>query len=251
MTRPVLLAALTSVALGVATLLPLAASAQEATDGATTEAPAAEQPATTAPAATSETAAPAEEAAPAEATAADPAAVPDMVLGEDNAPVTIIEYGSFTCPHCAAWHADVYPQLKADYIDTGKARFVFREVYLDRFGLWASMIARCGGEMRFFPIHDMIYEQQREWIGDQQPQTIADNLRRLGLAAGIGQEQLDACLNDAAQAEALVAWYQSNAEADAIDSTPTFLINGEKASGEMPYEEFKALVDAQLPEAAQ
>jgi protein-disulfide isomerase len=251
MTRPVLLAALTSVALGVATMLPLAAWAQEATDGAATQAPAAEQPATTEQAATGETAAPAEEAATDQATAADPAAIPDMVLGEDSAPVTIIEYGSFTCPHCAAWHADVYPQLKSDYIDTGKVRFIFREVYFDRFGLWASMIARCGGEMRFFPIHDMIYEQQREWIGDQQPQTIADNLRRLGLAAGIGQEQLDACLNDAAQAEALIAWYQANAEADAIDSTPTFLINGEKASGEMPYDEFKALVDAQLPEAAQ
>lgn len=225
-----------------------AAWAQEATEG---EAAPAEDSATSDNAATEE-AAPAEEATTEETAAAEePGAIQDMTQGVEDAPVTIVEYGSFTCPHCAAWHEESYEQLKEEYIDTGKVRFIFREVYFDRFGLWASMIARCGGEMRFFPIHDMIYEQQREWVGDQQPQTIADNLRRLGLAAGIGQEQLDACLNDAAQAEALIAWYQANAEADAIDSTPTFLINGEKASGEMPYEEFKALVDAQLPEAAQ
>ncbi|EYD74676.1 Periplasmic thiol:disulfide interchange protein DsbA [Rubellimicrobium mesophilum DSM 19309] len=243
MTRPVLLAALTSAVLGVATMLPLAAWAQEATDGAATQAPAATEGATTA--------APAAEATGDQAAATDPATVtiPDMAEGAADAPVTIIEYGSFTCPHCAAWHHDVYPQLKTDYIDTGKVRFIFREVYFDRFGLWASMIARCGGEMRFFPIADMLYDQQRDWIGDQQPQTIADNLRRLGLSAGLGQDQLDACLKDETQAQSLVAWYQSNAETDGIDSTPTFLINGEKHSGEMPYDEFKGYVDAQLAAA--
>lgn len=176
--------------------------------------------------------------------------IQDMAQGAADAPVTIIEYGSFTCPHCAAWHEDSYGQLKEEFIDTGKVRFVFREVYFDRFGLWASMIARCGGQMRFFPIHDLIYDQQREWIGDQQPQTIADNLRRLGKTAGLDDAALDACLNDQAQAEALVAWFQANAEADSIDSTPTFLINGEKYSN-MSFEEMRGIIEAELAKAGQ
>ncbi|MBP1805276.1 DsbA family protein [Rubellimicrobium aerolatum] len=184
------------------------------------------------------------------ATETAPVTIPDMAQGAEDAPVTIVEYGSFTCPHCADFHADQYQQLKRDYIDTGKVRFVFREVYFDRFGLWASMIARCGGEMRFFGISDLLYDQQRDWIGDQQPQTIADNLRRLGLSAGLDEATLDACLKDEATAEALVAWYQENAARDGIESTPTFLINGEKHSN-MAYDDLKAIVDAEIAEAAQ
>ena len=189
-------------------------------------------------------------AAWAQEAATETPAIQDMAQGAEDAPVTIIEYGSFTCPHCAAWHADSYGPLKEEFIETGKVRFIFREVYFDRFGLWASMIARCGGEMRFFPIHDMIYAGQQEWIGDQQPQTIADNLRRLGRTAGMDEATYDACFNDAAQAEALVAWYQANAEADGIDSTPTFLINGEKYSN-MGWDEMRGIIEAELAEAGQ
>ena len=78
--------------------------------------------------------------------AAASSAIEDMVLGDANAPITMIEYASYTCPHCGSFHQNTYPQLKADYIDTGKVKFIFREVYFDRFGLWASMIARCGGQ---------------------------------------------------------------------------------------------------------
>src|SRR5690606_7090198 len=96
--------------------------------------------------------------------------IPDMFVGDADAPVTIIEYGSYTCPHCATFHANQYQSLKADYIDTGKVKFIFREVYFGRFGLWASMIARCGGDMRYFGIHDMLYETQNDWIaGGQDP----------------------------------------------------------------------------------
>lgn len=183
-----------------------------------------------------------DEAAPTDASAAT---IPDMSIGAEDAPIEVIEYGSFTCPHCADFHADAYPELKQEWIDTGRVRFTFREVYFDRFGLWASMVARCGGEMRFFGIHDMLYEGQREWIGDQQPQTIADNLKRIGLTAGLDQAQLDACLADEAQAEALVAWFQENAEADGITATPTFLINGETYSN-MPWAEFEAVLEEKL-----
>ena len=248
MTRPVLFAALTSVlALGGAGAL-TPAWAQEATDEAATEAPAAEQ--ATADEAAAPDAAPTDEATSAEPAAADPAAIPDMAQGAEDAPLTIIEYGSFTCPHCAAFHADQYQQLKEDYIDTGKVRFVFREVYFDRFGLWASMIARCGGEMRFFGIHDVLYETQQDWVGEGDPATIAENLRTIGKTAGMDDATLDACLKDEAQAEALVAWFQANAEADGIESTPTFIINGEKHSN-MAYDELQAIVEAELAEAAE
>jgi protein-disulfide isomerase len=176
--------------------------------------------------------------------------IQDMAQGAEEAPVTVIEYGSFTCPHCAAWHEESYQQLKDDYIDTGKVRFVFREVYFDRPGLWASMIARCGGEMRFFGIHDMIFEQQREWIGDQQPANVSENLRSLGRVAGLDDDTMETCLTNGAQAEALVAWFQQNAEADKIDSTPTFIINGEKYSN-MAWEEMQAIIDTELAEAGQ
>ena len=176
--------------------------------------------------------------------------IQDMSQGAEEAPVTVIEYGSFTCPHCAAWHEESYQQLKDDYIDTGKVRFVFREVYFDRPGLWASMIARCGGEMRFFGIHDMIFEQQREWIGDQQPANVSENLRSLGRVAGLDDDTMETCLTNGAQAEALVAWFQQNAEADKIDSTPTFIINGEKYSN-MAWEEMQAIIDTELAEAGQ
>ena len=179
------------------------------------------------------------------------AAIPDMVLGEADAPVTLIEYASFTCPHCAAFHADQFQRLKADYIDTGKVRFVYREVYFDRFGLWASLIARCGeGPMssgRFFGGSDRLYDGQRDWIGDGDPATIAANLRTIGRAGGLDDAALDACLKDEGQAQALLEWYQANAEADGVDSTPTLVIDG-TAHSNMAYEDLAALLDAALAE---
>lgn len=182
--------------------------------------------------------------------AAQPALVEiaDMRMGDPAAPVTIIEYGSFTCPHCADFHANQLQDLTADYIDTGKVNFIFREVYFDRFGLWASMVARCGGEMRFVPISDMIYDQQGDWIaGGQDPQLIADNLRRIGISAGLEADQVDACMSDEVMAQSLVAWFQQNATADGIDATPTLIIDGKKYSN-MPYEEMRPIIDAALAE---
>ena len=175
-------------------------------------------------------------------TPADPAAIPDMVIGSADAPVKMTEYASFTCPHCANFHATVWPKLKADYIDTGKVQFTYREVYFDRFGLWASMMARCGGEMRFFGIADMIYDKQRDWTASGDPATIAQDLRKLGKTAGLTDEMLDACMNDATQAQNLVAWYEANAKADDINSTPSFLINGTKYSN-MSYEDMSKIID--------
>ncbi|MCZ7676409.1 MAG: DsbA family protein [Roseovarius sp.] len=176
----------------------------------------------------------------------DTSSIIEMTLGDPDAPVTVVEYASFTCPHCANFHDDQFKRLKADYIDTGKVRFVFRDVYFDRLGLWASMVARCGGTDRFFGIAGMLFDQQRKWIGDgQDPVAVADRLRKIGKAAGLDNELLDACLADNDKARTLVAWYQQHAEADGISSTPSLVIDGEKHSN-MAYDELKALIDKAL-----
>jgi protein-disulfide isomerase len=176
----------------------------------------------------------------------DTSSIVEMTLGNPDAPVTVVEYASYTCPHCARFHDGPYKQLKSDYIDTGKINFVYREVYFDRYGLWASMVARCAGTSEsFFGISDMIYAGQSEWTRAGEPAAIADELRKIGRLAGLDNETLDTCLQDADQARTLVAWYQENATADGIESTPSFVINGTKYSN-MSYEEMSDLIDAEL-----
>lgn len=171
--------------------------------------------------------------------------IADMTLGNPDAPVTVIEYASYTCPHCATFHQTVMPQLKADYIDTGKINFVYREVYFDLPGLWASIVARCGGELRYFAISDVIYEKQREWAASGEPATIAAELQKIGLAAGLGQDQLDACFSDRAAAEALVAHFEKNMEEFTISGTPSIVING-AVLGNMSYADLSAEIDGRL-----
>jgi protein-disulfide isomerase len=171
--------------------------------------------------------------------------IEDMVLGDANAPITVIEYASYTCPHCGSFHQNTYPQLKADYIDTGKVKFVFREVYFDRFGLWASMIARCGGQERFFGITDLMFKTQAEWTRAGEPVAIADELRKIGRIAGLNDDELNACLQNEQSAEELVEWFQQNAARDGINSTPSFMINGTKY-GNMSYADMKELLDGLL-----
>jgi protein-disulfide isomerase len=169
----------------------------------------------------------------------------DFSLGSPDAKVKIVEYASYTCPHCAAFHSTVFADLKKDYIDTGKVHFTLREVYFDRYGLWAAMIARCGGDMRYFGIHDMLFDQQKEWAGSEDPAQVVENLKTIGRAAGLEDAAMDACLNDTAMAEAMIKRFQTNMEADAVKGTPTIFINGTMHSN-MPYDELKTLLDAEL-----
>jgi protein-disulfide isomerase len=179
----------------------------------------------------------------------DTSGIVEMVRGSADAKVEVIEYASFTCPHCANFHANVLPQLIANYVDTGKVRFVYREVYFDRYGLWAAMVARCGGEARYFGIVDMIYKGQQEWIaGGQDPALIADNLRQIGRTAGISDAELDTCLNDGDTAQAMVALYQKNSTEHGVTSTPSFVIGGVTYTN-MPYEEFARILDEALAAA--
>ncbi|MBU2960859.1 DsbA family protein [Citreicella sp. C3M06] len=179
---------------------------------------------------------------------ATPATVTDMVLGEADAPVTVIEYGSFTCPHCAAFDENVFPQIKEDYIDTGKVKFIFREAYFNKYDMWASMMARCGGEMKYYGIVDMIYSTQDEWARQSSEQGVADAIRKMGLQAGIDKDQLDACMSDGDQLQALVGWYQENMTRDGFNSTPSFMIDGELNSN-MSYDEFAEKLDARIEAA--
>ncbi|WP_170479270.1 DsbA family protein [Ruegeria arenilitoris] len=175
----------------------------------------------------------------------DTSTIVEMVQGAADAPVEIIEYASYTCPHCANFHQGAYKKLKKDFIDTGKVKFTYREVYFDRYGLWASMVARCAGPEKFFGITDLIYEGQSEWTRAGGPTEIVDELRKIGRLAGIDNKQLDACLQDGTRAQTLVAWYQENAERDDIRATPSFIVNGKKVDNQS-YEEFKKLIESEL-----
>lgn len=176
----------------------------------------------------------------------DTSVIAEMQMGNPDAPVTVIEYASYTCPHCARFHEGPFKQLKADYIDTGKINFIYREVYFDRFGLWASMIARCGDNQdRFFGITDLIYEKQAEWTRAGTPPQIADELRKIGRLAGLDNDTLEACLQDQQNAQTLVAWYQQNAEEHGIQSTPSFVINGRTYTN-MNYTDFSSLIDEEI-----
>lgn len=171
--------------------------------------------------------------------------VMDMRLGDPEAPVTVIEYASFTCPHCATFHQGPYRQLKADFIDTGKINFIYREVYFDRFGLWASLMARCAGPDKFFGITDLLYASQSTWsrAGGGDPAMIADELRKIGRLAGMETETINACLQDEDQIRKMVAWFQTKTGEHNISSTPSFVINSETYSN-MAYAEMVKLINA-------
>ena len=171
-------------------------------------------------------------------------AVIEMTLGNPDSAVTVTEYASFTCGHCANFHSNQFKKLKADYIDTGKINFVYRDVYFDRVGLWAAMVARCDAD-RIFGVSDLIYTKQSEWMDSRDPVQLAENLKKIGKIAGLSGDAVDACMKDADNAKALVDWFQTNVDADDISATPTLLINGEKHEN-MPYKDLKAILDEKL-----
>lgn len=179
----------------------------------------------------------------------DTSMIPDMTLGNPDAPVTVIEYASFTCPHCANFHGGAFKQLRSDFIDTNKIKFVYREVYFDRFGLWAAIVARCGegAENRYFGIAEMVYAQQGTWARQENPADIVESLRKIGKTAGLNDAQLDQCFTDGDTAQAMYARWLQQSEADGIKSTPSFIINGEKYSN-MPYDEMKSIIESALGE---
>ncbi|MCB1391271.1 MAG: DsbA family protein [Rhodobacteraceae bacterium] len=175
----------------------------------------------------------------------DTSRVLEMELGNPDAAVTIMEFASYTCPHCAHFHSDVWPTLKAEYIDTGKVRFIYREVYFDAYGLWAALVARCGGQMRYFGISDILYDEQQQWARGDDASAVADNLRRIGRRAGMSDDQLNQCLTDRDLATAMMQVYQEGMQEHDIRGTPSFVINGTTYSN-MSMNEFRAILDPLL-----
>jgi protein-disulfide isomerase len=171
----------------------------------------------------------------------DTSGVVDMALGDPGAPVTIVEYSSFTCPHCATFNQGVFRQIMENYVETGEVQYIKREVYFDAYGLWAALVARCGGPERYHGVVEMLYQNQREWAGSSDGAVVADNLRRIGRRAGMDNEQLDTCLADRDKATALMEVYRANAEEYGIRSTPSFVING-TTFGNMSFADFEAAI---------
>lgn len=171
--------------------------------------------------------------------------VREMTMGDPDAPITMVEYAMYTCSHCADFNRDVFPEIKENYIDTGKVKLIFREVYFNAPSLWAAVIARCAPEDRYFGVVDLLFETQAGWLNSSDGPTIMKNLYGIGRQAGLTDAQMDACREDEAFAEALVADYQKYQVADEIDATPSFVINGEKLEN-MSYEDFAAKFDSLL-----
>lgn len=164
----------------------------------------------------------------------------EMALGGRNAPLTLIEYASMSCPHCAEFHATTLQRLKEQYIDTGKVRLVFREFPLDQAAVMGAVLARCAGPARFFPFLDVLFRSQAQWV--TQPDLIGA-LTRLGELGGVSAAQFQACLADRELTNGIVQT-RLNAEREYnVRSTPTFVIADRVIEGALPYAQFKQVID--------
>ena len=172
-----------------------------------------------------------------------PVTAGDNVLGRAGAPVTIVEYASFTCPHCAQFHTDILPDLKKAYIDTGKARLVYRDFPLDRAAFAASLVARCATGNRYFGVVDLLFREQTRWASARDPMGA---LRRLATLAGISKKKLDACLKDEKIQNAVLQQRLTATEQFKVTSTPTLIVNGAKYHGGLTLEQFRAVIDRAL-----
>lgn len=157
----------------------------------------------------------------------------DVVVGDAKAPVTIIEYASMTCSHCATFHNTTYPELKKKYIDTGKVRYILREFPLDPLAAAGFMLARCAGNDKYYPVVEMLFQKQNDWV----TQNPIPPLLALAKQMGFTQESFEACLKDQKVLEAIETVRSHGAEKLGVNSTPTFFINGKKVGGAMTIEE--------------
>jgi protein-disulfide isomerase len=171
-----------------------------------------------------------------------PQALPDLWIGEANAPVTIIEYASMTCSHCAAFNVETFPKLKAGYIDKGKVRFVLREFPLDPLAAGAAMLARCSGDKREAVV-ELLFQTQRGWAFVNNPlEALTTTLKQTGMS----QSAFEACLNDQALFDKVDAVRKVGQTKFGVTATPTFYINGDKHPGEIPPGDLEAVLTPYL-----
>ena len=158
-----------------------------------------------------------------------PGPLPDLVLGNADAPITVVEYASMTCGHCAHFHSTVFPTLKEKYVDTGKVRFIMREFPLDNLAAAASMLARCAGDGKTFPLISVLFAKQDDWAfvkGDPRPE-----LLKFAKQAGFTQESFEKCLTDQKLLDDIAATRSRASETFGVNATPTFFVNGKKLNG--------------------
>ena len=167
-----------------------------------------------------------------------PGPLGEMAQGDEKAPVTIIEYASMTCPHCAAFHATTYPELKKRYIDTGKVRFIFREFPLDQLALAAFLLARCAGPDKYFPMIDTLFQLQKEWAFVQKPLA---PLLAIAKQAGMSEQAFNECLQDKKLIDGIEDVRQRGMKLN-VQSTPSFFVNGKPMRGNYTIEEFEKAI---------
>ncbi|NDV85945.1 thioredoxin domain-containing protein [Aurantimonas aggregata] len=170
--------------------------------------------------------------------------LPDVIIGDANAPVTIIEYASMTCSHCADFHANAYPAIKQQYIDTGKAKLILREFPFDPRALAAFMLARCtADDARRTAMIDVLFDQQGEWARAENASAALLNIAKL---AGMSQDEFTTCLNDKELQEKIVETQQRGQAEFGVEATPTFFVNGDKYSGSLSPEQMAAVIESHL-----
>ena len=170
----------------------------------------------------------------------------DITLGKDDAPVTVIEYASLTCPHCAHFATTTFPKVKSELIDTGKVRWVYRPFPLNQVDVKAFALAGCLPREQFYTVIDVLYQSQNEWLGAQDP---VKALQQIGRTAGLDQAAIDKCMSDKTFVDKLVAGIQDAEQKYKVESTPTFIIGGKAYPGAMEYDAFYNLIKDQLPKS--
>jgi protein-disulfide isomerase len=170
-----------------------------------------------------------------------PSPIGEMAMGPDDAKVTVIEYASASCPHCANFYKKTFPALKSEYIDTGKIRFVFREFPHNPPALAAFMLARCAPKEKYFPMVDLYFVEQEAWLANPK-----DGLYSIAQRAGFTPATFEACLKNEDVKNGIIAVRDTAAEKFGVDSIPTFFINGKRIDGETTIEEFRKVIDPLL-----
>ena len=175
----------------------------------------------------------------------EPPPLGDRVLGKEDAPVTVIEYASMTCPHCAHFAETTYPELKKRYIDTGKVKYIFREFPLDPLAAGAAMLARCADKDKFYPLIETLFQLQRTWAVEKP----IPPLMAIAKQAGFTEQSFNACLSDQKMLDQIQAEQKRATEKFGVNSTPTIFVNGKKQVGASSIEDLAKVIDPLLPKS--
>ena len=167
----------------------------------------------------------------------------ERILGQSKAPIELIEYASLTCPHCAKFHNGPWVKIKKEYVDTGKAKLIYRDFPTDQLALAASMIARCAPKTRYFGIVKIMFETQDNWRNSQNPRQALANIGRI---AGMSLETVNQCINSKVAYESVMRLREEGSKKFNIDSTPTLIVNGEKIESGLKIEDYRKLFDKLL-----